>query len=40
MPLIKLVENVDVSFASATYTVAEDGTVESSSRWARISGAT
>ena len=28
MPLIELVENVDVSFASDTYTVAEDGTVE------------
>ena len=27
-PLIKLIENVDVSFASDTYTVAEDGTVE------------
>ena len=28
MPLIKLIENVDVSFASETYTVAEDDTVE------------
>ena len=28
MPLIKLIENVDVSFASDTYTVDEDGTVE------------
>ena len=27
-PLLQLIENVDVSFASDTYTVDEDGTVE------------